>query len=140
MNIELTYIEDKQNVWFHGYLVIVVNTRKAIWNHVDSDDKQKIFTHHTSAPKVGRWVQSVGALKQGINKIILGVPNWVRQQNLVSQIVTAGLTPGALKRGDRPGVSKRHLRVVYVHLSTSLVFTPSYYPHNWKLLKNSNIR
>ena len=39
MNIELTYIEDKQNVWFHGYLVIVVNTRKAIWNHVDIDDK-----------------------------------------------------------------------------------------------------
>ena len=53
MNIELTYIEDKQNVWFHGSMVIVVNTRKAIWNHVDSDDKQKIFTHHTSAPKVG---------------------------------------------------------------------------------------
>ena len=27
------------------------------------------------------------------------------------------------------------VRVVYVHLSTSLVFTPSYYPQNWKLPK-----
>ena len=34
---------------------------------------------------------------------------------------------------------KEHLRVVYVHLLTSLVFTPSYYRHYWKLLKNSNI-
>ena len=53
-----------------------------------------------AGPKWVRRVQSVGALKQGINKIILGVPKWVRQQNLVSQIVTAGLRLGALKRGD----------------------------------------
>ena len=40
-------------VWtLQRYLVIVVNTRKAILNHVDSDDKQQIFTHHTSAPKM----------------------------------------------------------------------------------------
>ena len=92
-------------VWtLQRYLVIVVNTRKAIWNHVDSDDKQQIFTHHTSVPKMGTAVgQSAGALKRGINKIILGVPKWVRQQNLVSQIVTAGLRPGALKRDDRLG-------------------------------------
>ena len=88
-----------------------------------------------ACPKWVRVVQSVGALKRGINKIILGVPKWVRKQNLVSQIVTAGLRPGALKRSVRPGVSKRHLRVVDVHLSTSLVFTPSYYPQNWKLPK-----
>ena len=41
-------------VWtLQRYLVIVVNTRKAIWNRVDSDDKQQIFKHHTSVPKMG---------------------------------------------------------------------------------------
>ena len=29
------------------------NVRKAIWNHVDSEDKKQIFTHHTSVPKIG---------------------------------------------------------------------------------------
>ena len=58
MNIKLTsYINDKQNVQFRGMDVAKIlgysNTRKAIWNHFDSDDKQQIFTHHTSLPKMG---------------------------------------------------------------------------------------
>ena len=58
MNIERTsYIDDKLNVGFRGMDVAKIlgysNTRKAIWNHVDSDDKQQIFTHHTSVSKMG---------------------------------------------------------------------------------------
>ena len=58
MNIKLTsYIDDNQNVQFRGMDVAKIlgysNTRKAIWNHFDSDDKQQIFTRHTSLPKMG---------------------------------------------------------------------------------------
>ena len=58
LGIELTsYIDNKQNVWFLGKDVAEIlgysNVRKAIWIHVDSEDKKQIFTHHTSVPKRG---------------------------------------------------------------------------------------
>ena len=111
------------------------NTRKAIWNHFDSDDKQQIFTHHTSLPKMG----TVGPKCWGPETRYQQNNSWGPKMGPITKPgVTncdAGLRPGALKRSVRPGASERHLRVVYVHLSTSLVFTPSYYPQNWKLPK-----
>ena len=58
LGIELTsFIDKQQNVWFKGKDVAEIlrysNVRKAIWNHVDSEDKKQIFTHHTSVPKMG---------------------------------------------------------------------------------------
>ena len=50
LEIELTsYIDDKQNVWFRGKDIAQIldysNTRKAIWDHVDNEDKQLICCH-----------------------------------------------------------------------------------------------
>ena len=58
LEIELTsYIDDKQNVWFKGKDVARIlgysNTKKAVLIHVDSEDKQQIFTPHASGPKMG---------------------------------------------------------------------------------------
>ena len=58
LGFELTsYIDKQQNVWFKGKEVAKIlgysNVRKAIWNHVDSEDKKQIFTTHTSVPKTG---------------------------------------------------------------------------------------
>ena len=57
LEIELTsYIDRKENVWFRGKDIATIlgysNVRKAIWIHVDSEDKQQIFTPHTSVPKM----------------------------------------------------------------------------------------
>ena len=58
LEIELTsYIDDKQNVWLKGKDVARIlgysNTKKAVLIHVDSEDKQQIFTPHASGPKMG---------------------------------------------------------------------------------------
>ena len=58
LEIELTsYIDDKQNVWFKGKDVARIlgysNTKKAVLIHVDSEDKQQIFTPHASGPNMG---------------------------------------------------------------------------------------
>ena len=127
-------------VWtLQRYLVIVVNTRKAIWNRVDRDDKQQIFKHHTSVPKMGTvgpkcWGPETGYQQNNSWGPKMGPTTKPGVTNCDGRPQTWGP-----ERGDRPGVSKRHLRVVYVHLSTSLVFTPSYHRHYWKLLKNSNL-
>ena len=47
LGFELTsYIDDKQNIWFRGKDIATIlgysNTRKAIWDHVDNEDKQLI--------------------------------------------------------------------------------------------------
>ena len=47
LEIELTsFVDDKQNVWFRGKDIAEIlgysNVRKAIWIHVDSEDKQLI--------------------------------------------------------------------------------------------------
>ena len=47
LEIELTsFIDDKQNVWFRGKEIAEIlgysNTRKAVWDHVDNEDKQLI--------------------------------------------------------------------------------------------------
>ena len=57
--IELTsYIDGKQNIWFRGKDIAEIlgysNTKKAVLIHVDSEDKQQIFTPHASRPKMGR--------------------------------------------------------------------------------------
>ena len=70
LEIELTlFIDDKQNVWFRGKDIAKIlgysNTRKAMWNHVDSDDKQQIFTQHTSVPKMGTGAPHASVRKMG---------------------------------------------------------------------------
>ena len=72
LGYELTsYIDKQQNVWFRGKDVAEIlgysNVRKAIWNHVDSEDKKQIFTHHTSVPKMGMVVPS-GSMCTYINE------------------------------------------------------------------------
>ena len=66
-----SYIDNKQNVWFLGKDVAEIlgssNVRKAIWIHVDSEDKKQIFTHHTSAPKMGTVAPS-GSMCTYINE------------------------------------------------------------------------
>ena len=58
LGIELTsYIDKQQNVWFLGKDVSEIlgysNTKKAVLNHVDREDKQQIFTRHSRGPKMG---------------------------------------------------------------------------------------
>ena len=58
LEIELTsYIDDRQNIWFRGKDISEIlgysNTKKAVLIHVDSEDKQEIFTPHASGPKMG---------------------------------------------------------------------------------------
>ena len=58
LGIELTsYIDKQQNVWFRGKDVAEIlgysNTKKAVLKHVDREDKQQIFTHHSRGPKMG---------------------------------------------------------------------------------------
>ena len=72
LGIELnSYIDDKQNIWFRGKDVAEIlgysNVRKAIWNHVDSEDTQQIFTSHTSVPKKGTVAPS-GSMCTYINE------------------------------------------------------------------------
>ena len=132
MNIKLTsYIDDKQNVQFRGMDVAKTlgysNTRKAIWNHFDSDDKQQIFTHHTSLPKMG----TVGPKCWGPETRYQQNNSWGPKMGQITK-------PGVTNCDGRPqawgpeterqtwGVrTTPQVRVVYVHLSTSLVFTPS---------------
>ena len=63
LGIELkSFIDKQQNVWFLGKDVAEIlgysNVRKAIWNHVDSEDKKQLFTYHTSVPKTGTVAKS----------------------------------------------------------------------------------
>ena len=72
LGIELkSFIDKKQNVWFLGKDVADIlgysNVRKAILNHVDSEDKKQIFTHHTSVPKTGTVAPS-GSMCTYINE------------------------------------------------------------------------
>ena len=50
-----SYIDKQQNVWFKGKDVAEIlgysKTRDALSRHVDSEDKQQIFTSHTSVHK-----------------------------------------------------------------------------------------
>ena len=64
LGIELnSYIDKQQNVWFLGKDVAEIlgysNERKAIWNHVDNEDKKQLFTYHTSVPKTGPVARSI---------------------------------------------------------------------------------
>ena len=56
LGIELkSFIDEKQNVWFLGKDVAEIlgysKTRDALSRHVDNEDKQQIFTSHTSVHK-----------------------------------------------------------------------------------------
>ena len=58
LGVEITsYIDRQQKIWFRGKDVAEIlgysNVRKAIWNHVDNEDKKQLFTYHTSVPKTG---------------------------------------------------------------------------------------
>ena len=72
LEIELTsFIDDKQNVWFRGKDVGEIlgysKTRDASLKHVDSEDKQQIFTPHASVHKT--WtVGPSGSLCTYINE------------------------------------------------------------------------
>ena len=72
LGFELTsFIDKQQNVWFRGKDVAEIlgysNVRKAIWIHVDSEDKKQIFTHHTNVPKMGTVAPS-GSMCTYINE------------------------------------------------------------------------
>ena len=63
LGIELaSYIDKQQNVWFRRKDVAEIlgysNTKKAVLNHVESEDKQQIFTYHTRGPKMGPVAKS----------------------------------------------------------------------------------
>ena len=72
LEIELTsFIDNKQNVWFRGKDVAEIlgysKTRDALLKHVDSEDKQQIFTPHASVHKT--WtVGPSGSLCTYINE------------------------------------------------------------------------
>ena len=72
LGIELnSYIDKQQNVWFRGKDVAEIigysNERKAIWNHVDNEDKKQLFTYHTNVPKTGTVAPS-GSMCTYINE------------------------------------------------------------------------
>ena len=67
LGIELTsYIDKQQNVWFRGKDVAEIlwysNTKKAVLNHVESEDKQQIFTRHSRGPKTGPVAKSYSSV------------------------------------------------------------------------------
>ena len=67
LGIELnSYIDKQQNVWFRGKDVAEIlgysNTKKAVLNHVESEDKQQIFTHHPRGPKMGPVAKSYSSV------------------------------------------------------------------------------
>ena len=72
LEIELSsFIDDKQNVWFRGKDVAEIlgysETRDASLKHVDSEDKQQIFTPHASVHKT--WTVGLsGSLCTYINE------------------------------------------------------------------------
>ena len=72
LEIELSsFIDDKQNVWFRGKDVAEIlgysETRDASLKHVDSEDKQQIFTPHASFHKT--WTVGLsGSLCTYINE------------------------------------------------------------------------
>ena len=58
LGIEITsYIDKQQIIWFKGKDVAEIlgysNTKKAVLNHVDIEDKKQLFTYHASGPKMG---------------------------------------------------------------------------------------
>ena len=72
LGIELTsYIDNKQNVWFLGKDVAEIlgysKTRDALSRHVDSEDKQQMFTPHATVHKMGT-VGASGSLCTYINE------------------------------------------------------------------------
>ena len=72
LGFELTsYIDKQQNVWFQGkdvaQLLGYSKTRDALSRHVDSEDKQQIFTPHTSVHKTGT-VATSGSMCTYINE------------------------------------------------------------------------
>ena len=63
LGIELnSYIDKQQNVWFLGKDVAEIlgysKTRDALSRHVESEDKQQIFTRHSRGPKTGPVAKS----------------------------------------------------------------------------------
>ena len=66
-----SYIDKQQNVWFLGKDVAEIlgysKTRDALSRHVDNEDKQQIFTSHTTVHKMGTVVPS-GSMCTYINE------------------------------------------------------------------------
>ena len=67
LGIELkSFIDKKQNVWFLGKNVAEIlgysNTKKAVLNHVENEDKQQIFTRHPRGPKMGPVAKSYSSV------------------------------------------------------------------------------
>ena len=72
LGIEITsYIDKQQIIWFKGKDVAEIlgysNTKKAVLNHVDIEDKKQLFTYHASGPKMGPVVPS-GSMCTYINE------------------------------------------------------------------------
>ena len=72
LGIELkSFIDKQQNVWFLGKDVSEIlgysKTRDALSRHVDNEDKQQIFTSHTSVHKTGTVAPS-GSMCTYINE------------------------------------------------------------------------
>ena len=70
LGIEITsYIDKQQIIWFKGKDVAEIlgysNTKKAVLNHVDIEDKKQLFTYHASGPKMGPVGQNVSGPKMG---------------------------------------------------------------------------
>ena len=87
LEIELTsFIDDKQNVWFRGIEIAEIlgynKTRDALSRHVDSEDKQQIFTPRASVHET--WtVGPSGSLCTYINE------SWFYSLVLSSKLETA---------------------------------------------------
>ena len=70
LGIEITsYIDKQQIIWFKGKDVAEIlgysNTKKAVLNHVDIEDKKQLFTYHASGPKMGLVGQNASGPKMG---------------------------------------------------------------------------
>ena len=73
-----SFIDKKQVIWFRGKDVAEIlgysNVRKAIWNHVDIEDKKQLFTYHTSVPKTGTVAPNTSVPKRGTVAPNISVP------------------------------------------------------------------
>ena len=87
LEIELTSdIDYKQNVWFKGKDIATIlnykNTRKAIYDHVDSDDKQlicwcSVLGTATKDPR-GKWYTFIN--ESGFYSLVIVFKNLSRQK------------------------------------------------------------
>ena len=93
LGIELkSYIDKQQIIWFRGKDVAEFlgysNTKKAVLNHVDKEDKKQLFTYFASGPKMGPVTSNASGPKMGP---VGGICTYINESGFYSLIISSKL-------------------------------------------------